>query len=89
MHLGMLLAMADVSKASQSGSEDNPVINAPIGEAVMTAMAARVGHPMPVGNEGAGVVIATTRNLFFKKKSELIIFFLKFFSALNTLAIFA
>ena len=57
--LGMLLAMADISKASQSGSEDNPVVNAPIGEAVMAAMAARVGHPMPVGNEGAGVVIAT------------------------------
>ena len=57
--LGMLLAMADISKASQLGSEDNPVVNAPIGEAVMTAMAARVGHPMPVGNEGAGVVIAT------------------------------
>ena len=49
--LGMLLAMADISKASQSGSEDNPVVNAPIGEAVMTAMAARVGHPMPVGND--------------------------------------
>ena len=57
--LGMLLAMADISKASQLGSEDNPVVNAPIGEAVMTAMAARVGLPMPVGNEGAGVVIAT------------------------------
>ena len=57
--LGMLLAMADISNASQSGSEDNPVVKAPIGEAVMAAMAARVGHPMPVGNEGAGVVIAT------------------------------
>ena len=33
--LGMLLAMADISKASQLGSEDNPVVNAPIGEAVI------------------------------------------------------
>ena len=57
--LGMLLAMADVSKATQSGSDGSPIVNAPIGEAVMAAMAARVGHPMPVGNEGAGVVIAT------------------------------
>ena len=57
--LGMLLAMADVSKATQSGSDDSPTVNAPIGEAVMAAMAARVGHPMPVGNEGAGVVVAT------------------------------
>ena len=57
--LGMLLAMADVSKAKESGSDGSPIVNAPIGEAVMAAMAARVGHPMPVGNEGAGVVIAT------------------------------
>ena len=57
--LGMLLAMADVSNATESGSEGNPTIHAPIAEAVMAAMAARIGHPMPVGNEGAGVVIAT------------------------------
>ena len=53
----MLLAMADIRQVSRD--QKITVVNAPIGEAVMTAMAARVGHPMPVGNEGAGVVIAT------------------------------
>jgi NADPH:quinone reductase len=56
--LGLLLAMADVSQAAAGGSEDEPTVTAPIGEAVMTALAARVGQAMPVGNEGAGVVVA-------------------------------
>jgi NADPH:quinone reductase len=56
--LGLLLAMADVSQAAAGGSEDEPTVTAPIGEAVMTALAARVGQAMPVGNEGAGVAVA-------------------------------
>lgn len=56
--LGLLLAMADVSKAASSGPIDNPVVTAPISAAVMAALAARVGQSMPVGNEGAGVVVA-------------------------------
>ena len=47
--LGMLLAMADISKAGQSGSEDNPVVNAPIGEAVMTAIASSSQAPNACG----------------------------------------
>jgi NADPH2:quinone reductase len=35
-----------------------PVVTGPISPEAMRAMAARVGQPMPVGNEGAGVVIA-------------------------------
>ena len=56
--LGLLLAMSDVSKANQTGSNDNPVVTAPISENIMGAMAARVDQSMPVGNEGAGVVIS-------------------------------
>jgi NADPH:quinone reductase-like Zn-dependent oxidoreductase len=56
--LGLLLAMADVSQAVASGSVDEPVVTAPIAKAVMRALAARVGKAMPVGNEGAGVVVA-------------------------------
>jgi len=55
--LGLLLAMSDVSKAAQSGTGDNPVVTAPISENIMGALAARVDQSMPVGNEGAGVVI--------------------------------
>ena len=56
--LGLLLAMADVSKASSSGSVDAPLVTAPISPAVMTALGGRVGESMSVGNEGAGVVVA-------------------------------
>ena len=56
--LGLLLAAADVSKATSSGPVDNPVVRAPISPNVMTAMASRVGESMSVGNEGAGVVVA-------------------------------
>jgi NADPH:quinone reductase len=56
--LGLLLAMADVSQAVPAGSADEPGVRAPIAEPVMRALTARVGHAMPVGNEGAGVVVA-------------------------------
>src|SRR6202035_4200880 len=38
---------------------DAPVITAKVPEAAMRAMAARLDKSMPVGNEGAGVVIKT------------------------------
>jgi NADPH:quinone reductase len=56
--LGLLLAMADVSQAEAGGSADDPTVTAPIAAPVLRALAARVGDDMPVGNEGAGVVVA-------------------------------
>lgn len=56
--LGLLLAGADVAAAAVSGPPDRPVVTAPLPAAAMRAMAGRVGIPMPVGNEGAGVVVA-------------------------------
>ncbi len=56
--LGLLLAMADVSKATSSGSGDHTVVTAPISPNVMKALTARIGESMPVGNEGAGLVVA-------------------------------
>jgi NADPH:quinone reductase-like Zn-dependent oxidoreductase len=56
--LGLLLAMADVDSAAVAGSGDDAVVTAPISPKVMPALAARVGTSMPVGNEGAGVVVA-------------------------------
>ncbi len=56
--LGLLLAGADVSAAVWSGSGGRPVVTAPLPEAAMRALAGRVGIPMPVGNEGAGTVVA-------------------------------
>ena len=56
--LGLLLAAADVSRATSAGTADSPVVTAPIAQQVMPGLAARVGESMPVGNEGCGVVVA-------------------------------
>ena len=57
--LGLLIGAADMSTAKVSGSKDAPVITAKVPEAAMKAMAARLDDSMPVGNEGAGVVVKT------------------------------
>jgi NADPH:quinone reductase len=56
--LGLLLAGADVTAASAAGTPQRPVISAPIPDAAMGGLTARIGTPMPAGNEGAGTVIA-------------------------------
>ncbi len=56
--LGVLLAGADVAAAAQAGTAQRPVITAPIPRAVMRGLTARVGMPIPAGNEGAGTVVA-------------------------------
>jgi NADPH:quinone reductase len=55
--LGLLLGPADVTKAKASGTAANPVVIAPIPEKLLKGLAARIDQPMPVGNEGAGVVV--------------------------------
>jgi len=57
--LGLLFGAADMGTAQASGSASQPVITARIPPERMTAMAGRVDQAMPVGNEGAGVVVAT------------------------------
>ncbi|MBN8973536.1 MAG: zinc-binding dehydrogenase [Rhizobiales bacterium] len=57
--LGLLFGAADMSSAKASGTAQQPVITAPVPEAAMRAMAGRLDQSMPVGNEGAGVVVKT------------------------------
>jgi NADPH:quinone reductase-like Zn-dependent oxidoreductase len=57
--LGLLVGAADMTAAKASGTKDAPVITARVPEAAMRAMAGRLDESMPVGNEGAGVVIKT------------------------------
>jgi NADPH2:quinone reductase len=52
--LGVMLGRADLADADFSGGR----IVVPLSESAQRAMAARVGQAMPVGNEGAGTVIA-------------------------------
>jgi len=55
--LGLLFGAADMSTAKQSGSAALPVVTARVPEGAMRAMAGRLDESMPVGNEGAGVVV--------------------------------
>jgi NADPH:quinone reductase-like Zn-dependent oxidoreductase len=56
--LGLLLGPADMTTAKTSGANDTPVVTAKVPDAMMKAMAGRLDQSMPVGNEGAGVVVA-------------------------------
>src|ERR1700719_1370470 len=56
--MGLLFGGADMAAAVASGSAERPVVTAPIPDAAMRGLADRAGTPMPVGNEGAGTVVA-------------------------------
>lgn len=56
--LGLLFGAADMRTAKAGGTPDRPVITATVPEAAMKGMTARLDQSMPVGNEGAGVVVA-------------------------------
>jgi NADPH:quinone reductase-like Zn-dependent oxidoreductase len=55
--LGLLLGPADLSTATVSGSGDDAVVTAKIPPQFARMTAPREGQSLPVGNEGAGVVI--------------------------------
>ena len=52
--IGLLFGAADMSTATLA----NGIVSATIPERLMKAMAGRLGQDLPVGNEGAGVVVA-------------------------------
>lgn len=56
--IGLLFGAADMSTASFTETASGPVVRARVPDRAMKSMAARSGASMPVGNEGAGVVIA-------------------------------
>ena len=55
--LGLLFGAADMTTAVESGTQDQPIIQAQVPKAAMQSMAGRFDQSMPVGNEGAGLVI--------------------------------
>ena len=56
--LGVMFSVADMTTAKQSGSADRPVISAEVPAKFMGAVKKRIGKAIPVGNEGAGTVVA-------------------------------
>jgi NADPH:quinone reductase-like Zn-dependent oxidoreductase len=55
--LGLLFSAADMSTARFGGTPQRPVLTARIPDQAMKAVAGRVDQSMPVGNEGAGIVV--------------------------------
>ncbi|MEL6187033.1 MAG: NADH oxidase, partial [Myxococcota bacterium] len=56
--LGVLFGLSDVGEAASTGDGRERVLRAPIPPKGMRAMKARVEQSLPVGNEGAGTVVA-------------------------------
>ena len=56
--LGLLFGPADMTTAKVSGSAESPIVEAEIPAKLLPGLAPRIDEPMPVGNEGAGVVVA-------------------------------
>lgn len=56
--LAVLFSAADMTTATQSGTAQNPIINAAVPAQFMPGLTARVGEATAVGNEGAGTVVA-------------------------------
>ncbi|MDC9017507.1 zinc-binding dehydrogenase [Mycobacterium marinum] len=56
--LGLLVASADMATATVTGTAQRPIVTAPIGKATLGALSARLDQSLPVGNEGAGTVVA-------------------------------
>lgn len=54
---GLLLGAADIRTAELGGTTERPVTTAQIPPALMQSMTGRLDQAMPVGNEGAGVVV--------------------------------
>lgn len=56
--LGVMFSAANMATAVQSGTDENPVITADVPAQFMPSLKTRVGKATPVGNEGAGTVVA-------------------------------
>lgn len=60
--IGLLLGPADMDSLIAAGTPDRPVLSARIPQDRMGKMGLRVGQSLPVGNEGAGVVVQAGAN---------------------------
>jgi NADPH:quinone reductase-like Zn-dependent oxidoreductase len=56
--LGLLIAGVDMTTATVAGTPERPIVTASVGQGALGALSARLDKPLPVGNEGAGTVVA-------------------------------
>lgn len=55
---GVMFGWASMNEARSSGKGTDTVLTAPVSQQGMAVMKARIGQSLPVGNEGAGTVVA-------------------------------
>ena len=55
---GVMFGWASMDQASSSGAGAGTVLSAPVSPQGMAVMKARIGQSLPVGNEGAGTIVA-------------------------------
>ena len=60
--IGLLFGPANLDEAKGGGTADRPTLSAPVSAAALSQLASRIDKSMPVGNEGAGVVIRAGAN---------------------------
>src|SRR6478672_7578329 len=56
--LGLLIAGADMTTATVTGTPERPIVTASLGAGALGGLTSRVDKSLPVGNEGAGTVVA-------------------------------
>jgi len=56
--LGVLIPGADMTTATVGGTPERPIVTASLGAGALAGLSARIDKPLPVGNEGAGTVVA-------------------------------
>ena len=61
---GVMFGWASMDAAQSSGSGAQTVLTAPVSAQGMAVMKARVGQALPVGNEGAGTVVAAGEDAY-------------------------
>jgi len=57
--LGLLVGVADLNTAKSFGKGENATVSMQVPEKLLRTVAGRMDQSMPVGNEGAGVVVRT------------------------------
>ncbi len=56
--LGVMFGWSNMTEATSTGNGKDTILTAPVPEHGMRVMKARLGQALPVGNEGAGTVVA-------------------------------
>lgn len=56
--LGLMVGAADMSSLSESGSPGRPALSLTVPSGRLASVGGRVGQSLPIGNEGAGTVVA-------------------------------